>query len=201
MGGFWLEELSVVAACSVHYKVTHELCHTLTLMHPTQSSPQSWQPLTFSLAFCSAISHIQVWLRLLTLLVVFGLFLFPLILPPSSPFHGLHPTGLNLPPTCGPVLFEGCCDDRPRLSHNSTTSSSWLHSGPMLQSTLGAFYNPTDTPTHSHTHTVAHGYQHICQLPGGSEWGPSLAETHTDRHIHTHTHTGEEAADCIQGDR
>lgn len=122
-----------------------------------------------------------------------GGFLFVFFIPSSSsqllPFKAPIPQGWNpLSPSRAVALFEGCCDDRPRLCRRHTASSQRLYSGPGQHSTVGAFHNPTHTLTLSLT---VNSTSASCQR--GREQGHAVSQrdTHrwTQKKIQAHTHT------------
>lgn len=85
------------------------------------------------------------------------------------------------------MLFEGCCEDRPRPCHQLTSSSPHLHSRTTLESKLRAFHKPTNTQTLAHSHTHSRLPAHLPAARGDQTGTRCLAQGHTQMGTQAHT--------------
>lgn len=177
------QEEPSIAGC-FHYKAitssthTHKLCaqtqmYTFTLL--TTHNHLCWclfLTCPFNTVLCSANTHIQSSSPVPS----FHHHHHPLS---CSASHGVKPSS---PPHVAHCYLRAAVMTAPGPATTPPLPCHGFTLDPCCKGMLGAFHNPTDTLTLPHTRTVAHSYQHICQLPGRSEQGLSLTETHTDRH-------------------
>lgn len=193
----WLTSVSTrrrdtqpLAACCFHYEAITPYTQTHI---PLTVSWLSCSSLLKSFSHSVSASHSAPALGRLSHFLSFnsvGFFVF--FIPSSSsqllPFKAPIPQGWNpLSPSRAVALFEGCCDDRPRLCRRHTASSQRLYSGPAQHSTVGAFHNPTNTLTLSLT---VNSTSASCQR--GREQGHAVSQRDTHRwtqKIQAHTHT------------